>query len=144
MSPTRVGRGGPVPSAVGVLSSPDWTRIGALRVPPPDTIPDGNFGIMSEVYSDSVAFGLALRRNSMARSGAESPRVAVRFQVCTTRYCLPARTDTVIVPVVLSTTSAAVVVPVLPSTLPLPPADSAGRAVNEASAPIIATYGGAS
>jgi len=142
MYSTTQGPGGPVRTAVELLSSPDWTRIGALRVPPPDTIPDGNFGIMSEVYSDSVAFGLALRRNSMARSSAESPRVAVRFQVCTTRYCLPARTDTVMVPVVLSTTSASVGVPAL---LPaLPPADSAGRTMNEASLPIIATYGGAS
>ena len=142
MYSTTQGPGGPVRTTVELLPSQDWTRIGAFRVPPPDTIPDGNFGIMSEVYSDSVAFGLALRRSSTARSGAELPRVAVRFQVCTTRYCLPARTDTVGVPVELSTTSASVFVPALSSTLP--PSDSTGRAVNEASAPIIATYGGAS
>ena len=135
MYSTTQGPGGPVPTAVELLSSPDWTRVGTLRAPPPDTIPDGNFGIMSEVYSDSVAFGLALRRSSLARSNAESPRVAVRFQVCTTRYCLPARTDTVIVRVALSATSAL--------TLPSIPPPPAVNAVNEASTPIVATYGGA-
>ena len=152
MYSTTQGPGGPVPTAVELLSSPDWTRIGALRVPPPDTIPDGNFGIMSEVYSDSVAFALALRRNSAISSNAEPPRVAIRFQVCTTRYCLPARTDTIIVRVVLSTTSATadapVAVPALSSTptptpAARPAADSAVSEVNEASTPFVATYGGA-
>ena len=135
MYSTTQGPGGPVPTTVELLSSPDWTRIGTLRAPPPDTIPDGNFGIMSEVYSDSVAFGLALRRSSAATSNGESPRVAVRFQVCTTRYCLPARTDTVVVRVALSATSAL--------TLPSMPPPPAVNAVNEASTPIVATYGGA-
>ena len=150
MYSTTQGAGGPVRTAVELLPSPDWTRVGTLRVPPPDTIPDRNFGIMSEVYSDSVVFGLALLRSTIARSNGESPRVAVRFQVCTTTYCLPARTDTIIVPVVLSTTSATasapVAVPASPSTptpAARPAADSAVSAVNEASTPVVATYGGA-
>jgi thiol:disulfide interchange protein DsbD len=151
MYSTTQGPGGPVRTEVELLSSADWTRGGALRVPSPDTIPDGNFGIMSEVYSDSVAFGLTLRRLAATRIQPELPRVAVRFQVCTTRYCLPARTDTVIVPVVLSTAStaasalAAVPPPSSPSpTLSVGPvADSAVRALSDASTPSIATYGGA-
>jgi len=137
MYSTTQGAGGPVRTAVELLPSPDWTRVGTLRVPPPDTIPDRNFGIMSEVYSDSVVFGLALLRSTIARSNGESPRVAVRFQVCTTTYCLPARTDTIIVPVVLSTTSATasepVAFPASPTPTPAarPAADSAVSAVND-------------
>src|ERR1043165_3621873 len=55
---TTQGPGGPVRTTIGLVPSPHWTRVGALRAPPPDTIPDGNFGIMSEVYDDSVLIGM--------------------------------------------------------------------------------------
>jgi thiol:disulfide interchange protein len=128
---TTQGPGGPVRTTVEVLPSPHWSRVGALRAPPPDTIPDGNFGIMSEVYDDSVTLGLTLRLDPAAPLAAGRPRVAVRFQACTTRYCLPARTDTVVV--VVSITGA-------------PVSAAAPEPVVQAAAPPveIATFGGAS
>jgi thiol:disulfide interchange protein DsbD len=107
---TTQAAGGPFRTTIALLPSRSWTLTGKLRAPAPDTIPDGNFGIMSEVYDDSVAIGLTLKANAGDANGAASPRIAVRYQACTTRYCLPPRTDTVIVPVKVSRSSAATIV----------------------------------
>ncbi|HTE47467.1 MAG TPA: protein-disulfide reductase DsbD domain-containing protein, partial [Gemmatimonadaceae bacterium] len=140
---TTQGPGGPVRTTLELVPSRHWIRIGALRVPPPDTIPDGNFGIMSEVYDDSVSVGLTLRLTTAASASAEPPRVAVRFQACTTRYCLPARTDTVVVPVAFASASISTVAPLIS---PLPVVDSSTNAESSVStmgAVSVTTYGGA-
>ena len=89
---TTQGPGGPVRTTVDVVPTGPWRIRGALRAPAPDTIPDGNFGIMSEVYDDSVSIGVTLERTTGSRV---EPALAVRYQACTARYCLPPRTDTV-------------------------------------------------
>jgi len=86
------GPGGPVRTTIDAVPSSEWRIRGPLRAPPPDTIPDGNFGIMSEVYDDSVSIGVTLERGAETRA---EPALAVRYQACTSRYCLPPRTDTV-------------------------------------------------
>jgi len=93
---TTQGPGGPIRTTVTLLPARGWTQLGALRVPLPDSIPDRNFGIMSEVYDDSVVFGLTLR-SALAASAV--PKIAIRYQACTTRFCFPPRTDTVVVPI---------------------------------------------
>ena len=105
---TTQGPGGPFRTTITLLPTRRWTLVGRLRAPPPDTIPDGNFGIMSEVYDDSVAIGLTLRARADSAADDASPRIAVRYQACTTRYCLPPRTDTVVVPVVIARSLSAV------------------------------------
>jgi thiol:disulfide interchange protein len=135
---TTQGPGGPVRTTVELVPSRHWTRIGALRVPPPDTIPDGNFGIMSEVYDDSVGIGLTLRLATATVTSVDEPRIVVRFQACTTRYCLPARTDTVVVPLTLAGASTISIPAITPAASAA--SDSAERGVNDAG---IATYGGA-
>ncbi len=102
---TTQGPGGPVKTTVTLLPSKGWGQVGTLRVPPPDTIPDGNFGIMSEVYDDSLTIGLTIKATLGAAGVAEPARIAVRHQSCTTRYCLPPRTDTVVVPVKITGSS---------------------------------------
>ena len=104
---TTQGPGGPFRTTITLLPTRAWTLVGKLRAPPPDTIPDANFGIMSEVYDDSVSLGLTLRVRAGNAADAASPRIAVRYQACTARYCLPPRTDTVGVPVTFEPLSAA-------------------------------------
>src|SRR5471032_2714691 len=49
--------GGPIRTTVTLDSSGPFVLHGRVRAPAPDTIPDGSFGMMSEVYSDSITFG---------------------------------------------------------------------------------------
>lgn len=83
--------GGPVPTSIAVIGD-EFKLLAGPRAPDPEHRPDRNFNIISEVYTDSVQFVLPLARNRATR---DSLRVAIRFQTCTIRYCLPARTDTV-------------------------------------------------
>jgi thiol:disulfide interchange protein len=84
--------GGPIPTSIGVIGA-GFTLTAVPRAPDPERRPDRNFNIISEVYTDSVRFVLPLSRTGASR---DSLRVAVRYQTCTTRYCLPPRTDTVV------------------------------------------------
>jgi DsbC/DsbD-like thiol-disulfide interchange protein len=85
--------GGPVRTTIALLPGTPWHMSELLRVPPPAKMADGNFGIMTEVYDDSVTVGVTVRKRPRAR--AMDMRFAVEYQACTARYCLPARTDTV-------------------------------------------------
>ena len=84
--------GGPVPTSISVIGDA-YKLLAMPRAPDPEHRPDRNFNIISEVYTDSVRFVLPLSR---VRAVRDSLKVAVRFQACTIRYCLPPRTDTVV------------------------------------------------
>ncbi len=85
--------GGPVPTSIAVVGA-RYALSAKPRAPEPDHIPDRNFNIISEVYSDSVRFSLPLHRAGTAR---DSLRISVRYQACTNRVCMPPRTDTLVV-----------------------------------------------
>jgi DsbC/DsbD-like thiol-disulfide interchange protein len=84
---------GPVPTSISIVGR-GYALVGKPRAPEPERIPDRNFDIISEVYSDSVRVTLTLSRSSPA---GDSLRVAVRYQACTNRVCMPPRTDTLAV-----------------------------------------------
>ncbi len=81
--------GGPVPLSVSVLNTGARLR-GAISAPEADRKADRNFNMISLVYSEAVE----LRLIADGIPAGDSLRVAVRFQACTDRYCLPARSDT--------------------------------------------------
>lgn len=87
--------GGPGRTRIIVLGDPPFRLAGAITRRAPDTIPDANFGIMSEVYDDSVTFRLPI--GGWSRTGRLL--VGVTFQACTARLCLLPRTDSVSVSV---------------------------------------------
>jgi hypothetical protein len=87
--------GGPIRTTVSMDPGGPLSLVGRVRAPSPDVIPDANFGMMSEVYSDSLTFGLTLRSSPAAVAGRSRAAVLVRYQACTTKYCLPPRVDTV-------------------------------------------------
>lgn len=83
--------GGPMATRISVLGARPLRLGGRIERPSPDTIPDAIFGIMSEVYEDSVSFRIPLAGRSGRR---QQLQIAVTFQACTTRVCLTPRTDT--------------------------------------------------
>jgi thiol:disulfide interchange protein len=87
--------GGPRATLIEVVGSSAFRLAGPIRCLPPDTIPDANFGIMSEVYDDSVTFHLPLAGRSRRPTGRRALVVAVTYQACTSRLCLTPRTDSV-------------------------------------------------
>lgn len=87
--------GGPGTTRIEVAAGSAFRLAGSVRRPAPDTIPDANFGIMSEVYFDSVTFRLPLADRPRGRWARRRLIVAVTYQACTSRLCLTPRTDSV-------------------------------------------------
>jgi len=91
--------GGPRATLIEVVGEPPFRLGGAIGRPAPDTIPDANFGIMSEIYDDSVTFRLPIAARSPLPGGRRRLVVAITYQACTSRLCLTPRTDSVSVTV---------------------------------------------
>jgi len=87
--------GGPRPTLIEIIGESPFRLAGPIGRAAPDTIPDAVFGIMSEVYDDSVTFHLPLAIRSPPLRGDSRLAVAVTFQACMRRLCLRPRTDTV-------------------------------------------------
>jgi hypothetical protein len=87
--------GGARATMVEILDAPVYRLAGSIAAPPPDTVPDAYFNMMSEIYEDSVTFRVPLRRLGAPGGNGGRLRVAVTFQVCSRRVCLLPRTDTV-------------------------------------------------
>jgi DsbC/DsbD-like thiol-disulfide interchange protein len=87
--------GGPRATRIEIAAGSAFRLAGAVRRPAPDTIPDANFGIMSEVYDDSVTFRLPLTDQPRRRWARRRLIVAVTYQACTSRLCLTPRTESV-------------------------------------------------
>jgi thiol:disulfide interchange protein len=148
---TTQGPGGPVPTSIALLDSQSWKLAGKPRAPAPQLIPDRNFGTVTEIYDDSVTIAVRLVAPGSLQANAAPPRLGVRYQTCTDRYCLPPRTDTLVVALVveggttLSGTPSLAAVP-LPSSEPPRPTSAETHVVRPAaaSAEDIAAFGGSS
>lgn len=99
---TTQGPGGPVPTTIALLPNQQFALVGKVRAPAPDTIPDGNFGIMTEIYDDSVSVSITLGADTSLAAGRTSASLGIRYQTCTARYCLPPRVDSVVIPVTIT------------------------------------------
>src|SRR5439155_15618600 len=86
--------GGPIATSIALLERGDISAAGPITAPPPDRLPDRNFQIITESYADSVTFTVPISVASSAKAGRRSARVAVGYQTCTDRYCLPPMADT--------------------------------------------------
>ena len=89
--------GGARATRIEIVGDPAFRLTGPIGRPAPDTIPDAAFGIMSEVYDDSVTFRLPVAARLPAPRGRSRLLVAVTYQACTSRLCLLPRTDSVAV-----------------------------------------------
>jgi thiol:disulfide interchange protein len=145
---TTQGPGGPVPTTIAVLDGQPWTLAGKARAPAPQRIPDGNFGMVTEVYDDSVTIAVRLVAPGSLQAYATPPRIGVHYQTCTDRYCLPPRTDTLVVALTVDggpTLSGTPTLGALPPAEPARPANAEARVVSAIAASPgtdIAAFGG--
>ena len=143
--------GGPMTTSIAVVADRQgpFSLAGAVIAPAPDSLPDRNFNIITESYADSVTFRVPVAVRVTTRGGRYDVRVAVSYQTCNDRYCLPPMTDTVGTTLVVSdapvspTSGQLTAVPPMPATTDsAPSATSAGvesrvtsEGVTRASAP---------
>jgi thiol:disulfide interchange protein DsbD len=81
--------GGPIPTRVTVVEGQAFRLAGAIEAPPPATKQDETFGMEVESYEGSVEFRIPVRADA---AGRQTLKVAVRYQVCDDKLCLPPRT----------------------------------------------------
>jgi thiol:disulfide interchange protein len=91
------GPGGPVPTTVAVAKP--FSRGGAIRGTEPVTAFDSNFEIQTETYDGTFTLVVPVRLAVDAPGTSATLRLAVGFQACTKRLCLPPQTVNLAVPI---------------------------------------------
>lgn len=93
------GPGGPVPTSIAVGPKALFARSGPIRGPQPKTAYDPNFEIQTEKYEEAVSLTVPVALAGTAPRSGGTLNVAVTYQACTNRVCLPPQTETLRVPV---------------------------------------------
>lgn len=89
--------GGLTPMTVKVAPSPPYYLAGPVAGPKAEKAQDPNFGIETETYSGEAIFRVPVKLTSASTISVPPLRIRVRFQACSDRLCLPARTTTLTV-----------------------------------------------
>lgn len=85
--------GGPIPLSINLIDPVDVVIRGVIKAPTPERIFDGNFGMETELYSGAPRFTVPVGVSGRSPTGARQVQLGARYQVCSARLCLPARTD---------------------------------------------------
>ncbi len=85
--------GGPIPLTIRLLGPPDVVVRGVIKAPQPDREFDKNFGMDTELYSGAPVFTIPIGIPGRAESGTRKIQIGVRYQVCSSTLCLPARLE---------------------------------------------------
>jgi thiol:disulfide interchange protein DsbD len=98
---TTLGPGGPIPTAISVPKEQVFSLGGDIAEPAPSTAFDANFNKELEFHEGTVKFGIPMKAAASAPLGPQPARVAISFQTCNDRFCLPPKqvVTTVQVPV---------------------------------------------
>jgi thiol:disulfide interchange protein DsbD len=86
--------GGPIATTIKIGPAETFRLAGKIDGTPPDIADDPNFGMMTETHTDSVVYNIPIVASPRA-NGTKSLVVALRYQTCNARYCLPPVTDTI-------------------------------------------------
>jgi thiol:disulfide interchange protein DsbD len=86
--------GGPIATTIKVGPAETFRLAGTIEGTPPDIADDPNFGMMTETHTDSVVYRIPVVTSPSA-NGTKQLVVALRYQTCNDRYCLPPVTDTI-------------------------------------------------
>jgi tetratricopeptide (TPR) repeat protein len=92
---------GPRPTVITVPPGQPFTLAGEIDAPMPVSRYDPNFDADLAFYEDDVAFVVPVTVAASARPGVETLTVAVTYQMCTNRLCLPVTQATTSVPVAI-------------------------------------------
>ncbi len=85
--------GGPVRTEINVTSGQPFSRSASIIVKKPDVKFDENFQINVEQYEGAVELRVPVMVGRTAPPGKQKIRIAARYQACTARVCLPAKTE---------------------------------------------------
>ncbi|MEO7995927.1 MAG: cytochrome c biogenesis protein CcdA, partial [Gemmatimonadaceae bacterium] len=119
--------GGPVRTVISLPPGSAFVLVGKVRAPDPDVALDPNFNILTETYIDSVTFPV---RVNASTTGATKLAIAIAYQTCTDRFCLPPTSEVVESPITILPAAPGTVVPTAtpsietPITSPLSPRPS--------------------
>ena len=91
--------GGPTPLQVTLDPNEIVRSAGAVSGTPPLKKHDSSFDLETESYLGSFALHVPVQVNDHSAAGKQVISVAIRFQACSDRTCLPPRTVHVSVPV---------------------------------------------
>jgi thiol:disulfide interchange protein DsbD len=101
---------GPSPTTIGLPAGQPFALAGDITEPLPQVKYDPNFDRETSFFEDAVTFVLPIKIEAAARPGAHTVNIAVSFQVCDSRLCLPPARLVVSAPLTITpsaTTSAA-------------------------------------
>jgi thiol:disulfide interchange protein DsbD len=110
--------GGPIATTITVGPSATFRQAGTIIGSTPDIADDPNFGMMTETHADSAVWRIPIVASPSA-TGTQRLAIALRYQTCNDRYCLPPVTDTITATIKL--TGNAVVSAAFDSLVPSPP-----------------------
>lgn len=86
--------GGPLATRIKVPEGQPFELAGTIDEPPPRVEFDRNFSLDTQFFEGEAVFGVPLRVSRKASGGNQAAKVAVTFQSCNSRMCLPPRTAT--------------------------------------------------
>lgn len=96
---TTLGPGGPIPTAISVPKGQAFTLSGEISEPTPTSAFDANFNTTLEFHLDKATFGIPLKVSTTSGYGDLPARVAISFQTCNDKFCLPPKQVVTTVPV---------------------------------------------
>lgn len=85
-------RGGPAPTTIKLPPNQPFKLAGRITGTEPEKIFDPNFSMETEVHSDQVVYTLPITVDAGTTGGSHELSIAVKFQACNDRICLPPTT----------------------------------------------------
>lgn len=85
--------GGPIPLTIRLFGPRDVVVRGIIKAPQPEREFDKNFGMDTELYSGAPVFTIPVGIPGRAGAGTRKVQIGVRYQVCSSTLCLPARLE---------------------------------------------------
>jgi len=86
---TTIGPGGPIPTRITVPAGQAFSLSGDISEPTPSSAFDPNFNMTLEFHQDKATFGIPLKVSPASGYGELPARVAISFQTCNDKFCLP-------------------------------------------------------
>ena len=88
-----------IPTEITVPDGQPLALSGDIKPPKAESQMDPALGKETDFYENAVTFDLPMKVAKKARAGKQDLEIAVRYQACNNRLCLPPRTEKVETPI---------------------------------------------
>ena len=88
-----------IPTEITVPEGQPLAFSGDIKPPKAESQMDPTVGRETDFYENAVTFDLPMKVAKKARAGKQELEIAVRYQACNNRLCLPPRTEKVETPI---------------------------------------------